>query len=54
MVNDRYCTQNVIQMIKSRASEIDGACSTCGGGGSGMPGFGRETEEKGLLGTPRP
>ena len=41
-------------MIKPRASETDGACSTYGGGGSGMPGFGRETEGKGLFGTPRP
>jgi hypothetical protein len=41
-------------MIRSRASEIGGACSTYGGEGSGMPGFGGETQGKGLLGTPRP
>jgi hypothetical protein len=41
-------------MIKSRAVEFGGACSTYGGEGSGMPGFGGENEGKGLLGTPRP
>ena len=41
-------------MIKSRASETDGTCSTYGEGGSGMPDFGGETEGKGLFGTPRP
>jgi hypothetical protein len=41
-------------MIKSRASETGRACSIYGGEGSGMPGFGGETEGKGLLGTPRP
>jgi hypothetical protein len=41
-------------MIKSRASETEGACSTYGGGGSRMPCFGGKTEGKGLFGTPRP
>ena len=41
-------------MIKSRVSEIGGACSTYGGEGNKMPGFGAETEGKGLLLTPRP
>jgi len=49
-----YYTQNIIQMIKWRANEIGGACSTYGGEESRMPDLGGETEEKGLSWKPRP
>lgn len=49
-----HSSQTIIQMIKSRTSEIGGSCSTYGEEGSRMPGFGGETEGKVLLGRPRP